>query len=262
MKRIAFVSCSVVWVIFATTTHAGCGTPQNAIGYVSPQNRSAVDSLISGFESNVAQLGTARMRQDVDAQLAEVNRAIRDAERMIGAGQLSRNDANYRGLLELRGVLQKFGPYIDCRKSEGNSAKAAKGKAGSLLDDDDDSPPTGNSGAAPNPWADNGSNPYDKVFANAGSKAKASGKAGVPAEGEGSHPTPPAVLDDYTGQPCRYFTRPAMEDGRLNYYSNGALVCFQGKAWLCKNKQWVSKGNNCDAWGKGKLYDAEAHEQR
>lgn len=249
--------------LLATTAHAACGTAQNAIGYVSPQNRSAVDALINGFESNVAQMGAARMRQDVDAQLAEVNRALRDAERMISAGQLSRDNPNYRGLQEMRNVLQKFGGYVDCRKNESNNAGSAKGKDKSAQapEYEDDSPPAPGNSRAVNPWADN-SNPYDKVFANAGNKAKTAGKAGSQTEGDGSSPTPPPVLDDYTGQPCRYFTRPAMEEGRINYYSNGALVCFQGKAWLCKNKQWVSKGNNCDAWGKGKLYDAESHEQR
>ena len=88
--------------LLATPTHAACGTAQSAVGYVSPQNRSAVDSLINGFESNVAQVGAARMRQDVDAQLAEVNRAIRDAERMIGAGQLSQLAGNARRAAEIR----------------------------------------------------------------------------------------------------------------------------------------------------------------
>jgi hypothetical protein len=52
----------------------------------------------------------------------------------------------------------------------------------------------------------------------------------------------PADRDDYTGQPCVYFTRPAVEikDGviRHNTYANDAKVCYKDSLYMCVSGKW------------------------
>lgn len=52
----------------------------------------------------------------------------------------------------------------------------------------------------------------------------------------------PADRDDYTAQPCVYFTRPAVEvrDGvvRHNTYANNAKVCYRDSLYMCVAGIW------------------------
>lgn len=49
--------------------------------------------------------------------------------------------------------------------------------------------------------------------------------------------------EDYTGRPCFYFTKPPVEnETRINSYSDGALICYQGSAYYCENRHWRKKG--------------------
>lgn len=49
--------------------------------------------------------------------------------------------------------------------------------------------------------------------------------------------------EDYTGRPCFYFTKPAVEnETRINSYSDGTLICYQGNAYYCENRRWRKKG--------------------
>jgi hypothetical protein len=52
----------------------------------------------------------------------------------------------------------------------------------------------------------------------------------------------PADRDDYTGQSCVYFTKPAIEvsDGvvRHNTYANDAMVCYKHVLYTCVSGKW------------------------
>lgn len=52
----------------------------------------------------------------------------------------------------------------------------------------------------------------------------------------------PEDKEDYTGEPCVYFTRPAVEvaDGvvRHNTYANGAKVCYKDSLYECTTGKW------------------------
>lgn len=47
---------------------------------------------------------------------------------------------------------------------------------------------------------------------------------------------------DYSGQSCAYFTRPAAQEGRLNYYADGSFVIYGAYAYECVNRRWLGKG--------------------
>lgn len=69
-------------------------------------------------------------------------------------------------------------------------------------------------------------------------------------------PTPPKPASqpkdpnaDYDGQSCSFFTRPALEEGRMNYYAPGACAAYGGIAYKCQdtlpNKgRWKKLGPN------------------
>lgn len=46
---------------------------------------------------------------------------------------------------------------------------------------------------------------------------------------------------------CAFFTRPAAEEGRLNYYAAGAAVCYSDRFFRCEvhsngSREWVDRG--------------------
>ena len=55
---------------------------------------------------------------------------------------------------------------------------------------------------------------------------------------------PPKDPDvDYSGKSCAYFTRPAEEEGRINYHAIGSCVSYGKSSYECDaNGRWLLRG--------------------
>jgi hypothetical protein len=205
-------------------------------------------------------------------ELADAERQLREWEDYVRKGGPGSGNMN---LNQLRSAVQQGRDEYARRCGAGsvqpgnNSATPDDGMAGNGRNAGEDNPWRGSAGNGSDP-----DNPYADKDGRSGAKASLHGGGGGSAGAGAAEPDNPFASDPggtatstaankepprtFEGKPCSYFTKPAVEanGARLNYYAEGAHVCYQDRMYECVGGYWKAWAD-CGAYDKNSVRHAE-----